>query len=262
MIRETFELQGKQCIVHRGGDAAVLLLQPVDEHDEEGLDREIEAIAAGTDVPFLHLAFRVRDWNGELSPWEAPPVFGTEGFGHGAADTRAFIERALIPEVRARFGLSERIPVILGGYSLAAFFALHSAFETDAFTGIAAASPSVWFPGWIDFVKARRPLAPFVYLSLGDQEAKTRNAVMATVADRIRETRELLSAAADPAKEDGVPTRETVLEWNTGNHFRDADLRTAKAFLWCIRRAEAGKEEDIQWQRSTYTNGIIRRKPK
>ncbi|MBP3257058.1 MAG: hypothetical protein IJ753_00100 [Bacteroidales bacterium] len=25
---------------------------------------------------------------------------------------------------------------------------------------------------------------------------------------------------------------ETTIEWNPGNHFKDADIRTAKAFLW------------------------------
>jgi hypothetical protein len=26
----------------------------------------------------------------------------------------------------------------------------------------------------------------------------------------------------------------TTLEWNPGNHFRDPDIRTAKAFLWVM----------------------------
>ncbi len=63
-----------------------------------------------------------------------------------------------------------------------------------------------------------------VYLSLGDREEKTRNPVMATVGDRIREAHVLM-------KERGV---NCILEWNEGNHFRDADLRTAKAFAWVL----------------------------
>ena len=38
---------------------------------------------AGED--FLLAAFDIRNWNQELSPWEAPPVWGTEAFGNGAA---------------------------------------------------------------------------------------------------------------------------------------------------------------------------------
>ncbi|MBR6837831.1 MAG: esterase, partial [Oscillospiraceae bacterium] len=60
---------------------------------------------------------------------------------------------------------------------------------------------------------------------LGDKEEKTRNPVLATVGDRIREASSLLS-------EHGV---KCVLEWNKGNHFKDADVRTAKAFSWVIR---------------------------
>ena len=26
-----------------------------------------------------------------------------------------------------------------------------------------------------------------------------------------------------------------IFEWNEGNHFQDADIRTAKAFLWTIK---------------------------
>ena len=63
-----------------------------------------------------------------------------------------------------------------------------------------------------------------VYLSLGDKEEKTRNPVMAAVGDRIRETCEVLRGK-------GI---NTVLEWNQGNHFKDADIRTAKAFAWVI----------------------------
>ena len=70
-----------------------------------------------------------------------------------------------------------------------------------------------------------------VYLSLGDREEKTRNPVMATVGVRIREAYEWL-------KGQGI---DTALEWNQGNHFKDADLRTARAFAWAVRRC-AGTE--------------------
>ena len=63
-----------------------------------------------------------------------------------------------------------------------------------------------------------------VYLSLGDREEKARNPVMASVGERIREAYDLL-------KEQGV---NTILEWNQGNHFKDADIRTAKAFAWVM----------------------------
>jgi predicted alpha/beta superfamily hydrolase len=41
---------------------------------------------------------------------------------------------------------------IIGGYSLAGLFALWASTRTDLFFGVAAASPSVWFPGFIDYM--------------------------------------------------------------------------------------------------------------
>ena len=64
-----------------------------------------------------------------------------------------------------------------------------------------------------------------IYLSLGSREEKTRNPVMATVGDRIREAYQLL-------REQNV---NCVLEWNEGNHFKDTEIRTAKGFTWCIQ---------------------------
>lgn len=64
-----------------------------------------------------------------------------------------------------------------------------------------------------------------VYLSLGDKEEKARNPVMAMVGDRIREAYSLLLGR-------GV---KCVLEWNEGNHFKDADVRIAKAFAWVVK---------------------------
>ena len=90
--------------------------------------------------------------------------------------------------------------------------------------GAAAASPSVWFPGFADYMKEHQIWTDSVYLSLVDREEKTRNPVMATVGDRIREAHDLL-------KEQGV---DTILEWNQGNHFRDADIRTARGFAWVM----------------------------
>ena len=58
---------------------------------------------------------------------------------------------------------------------------------------------------------------------------------MATVSDRIREMHNLLIE------------REVTcsLEWNPGNHFKDPDLRTAKAFAWLLYDCEIQKSGKI-----------------
>ena len=68
-------------------NAAVTLLQLVDEHDLETIDREIALIQENTKTDFRLIACRVDNWNHDLSPWKAPAVFGKEDFGDGAADT-------------------------------------------------------------------------------------------------------------------------------------------------------------------------------
>ena len=198
-------------------DAGTVLVQPVDEHDLEGMDREATQIREDAGEDFRLLAFRVKSWNRDLSPWQAPAVWGEESFGDGAADTLREIWKACTDRTKTYY---------IGGYSLAGLFALWAVYQTDVFSGAAAASPSMWFPGFTDWMKERRPQCGAVYLSLGDREERTRNPIMAAVGDRIRAAHALL-------QEQGV---DCTLEWNRGNHFQNNDIRTAKAFAWQLRR--------------------------
>lgn len=225
MQKETYEIDGRLCDVISFGEPRFLLLQPVDEHDLDGLEREA-ALIAETEIPFALAAFKIEDWNRELSPWDAPPVFGRRRFGHDAPQTLAFVECVLIPEVIERCRLPETIPIILGGYSLAALFALWSAYQTDTFSAIAAASPSIWFLGWIGYAQGHIPKARHIYLSLGDREKKSKNNFRVDIGDRIRKQYALLTES----------TVSCTLEWNEGNHFQDSDIRCAKAFAWCMRQ--------------------------
>lgn len=224
MERMKFMLDGWNCQVtvvpaSASVEPMALLIEPIDRRDLEFLDREVDFLKEHARRGFALATFIVEDWNSALSPWKADPVFGKEAFGEGAGTTLAFIENTLIPEIQKRVpGLGE---TILGGYSLAALFALWAGYESPSFSAVAAASPSVWFPGWMEYAKQRWPQAKRVYLSLGEAEPKTRNRTMATVGDCIREMDALLADTPH------------ILEWNPGNHFKDADLRTAKAFLWC-----------------------------
>ncbi len=378
MERSEFILDGRTCLVWSHDAPDALLVEPIDRRDLDFIGNELDFLEGHSERPFALAAFIVEDWNVELSPWPADPVFGRDAFGDGAGRTLRFIEDSLIPEVLSRRPALAGKDVILGGYSLAALFALWAAYESRSFSAIAAASPSVWFPGWLDFARGRgqfgrggrpvdrgqrsfveeqrpfvsgprafvsgqgpfgdgrgsfveeqkpvgrgqrsfvegrrwlveeqrpfgrgqrssveeqrpfvsgqgpfsdgrkpvdrgqrslveeqRPFVsgprafvsgqgpfgegrksvvekqkpvvsgrePFVcgwspeaeriYLSLGDQESRTRNRVMSTVGERITEYADLLTSQ-------GIVT---TLEWNPGNHFQDADLRTAKAFLWCL----------------------------
>ena len=225
-IKETLT-GGRNCRIYDCGSPDVLLVQPVDDHDLAVLDSEvahIEALTGGKG--FTLAAFKVNDWNTDLTPWEAEPVFGDAGFGSGAPETLDYITKSLLPELTD----GRYVAVLIGGYSLAGLFSLWAGYTSDMFAGIAACSPSVWFPGWTEFAEERSVKAPLVYLSLGDKEERTRNPVMQMVGDRIRRQREMLEADAG--------CRECELEMNAGNHFREPDLRTAKGFAWLLERLE------------------------
>ncbi len=223
--KDSIQFDDKCCHIFSDEAPEVLLVEPMDQRDLEFLDREIAVLKAGTDRPFALATLIIEDWNRELSPWPAEAVFGKEAFGDGASETLRLIEGKVIPEMERIYPSLKGGERLLGGYSLAALFALWCAYESDAFSGIAAASPSVWYPGWMDFVRCRTPKARRVYLSLGDKEYKSRNKLMATVEDCVREYAGILSQTV------GV---DSTLEWNPGNHFVDADQRTAKAFLWTM----------------------------
>ena len=63
-----------------------------------------------------------------------------------------------------------------------------------------------------------------IYLSLGDREERTKNLIMAAVGENIRTLHHELVAHG----------KNCTLEWNNGGHFKDADLRTARAFCWVM----------------------------
>ena len=196
-------------------DADRVCVQLSDEHEAAFLESEAAKIAEMFHGDFCLRVITVDDWNRDLSPWEAPAVFGDEPFGgQGAAALKRVLSECTDRDKK----------YYIGGYSLAGLFALWAVYQSDVFTGAAAVSPSMWFPGFIDYMKEYEIWCNAVYLSLGDREEKTRNPVMATVGDKIREAESLLT-------DKGV---RCTLEWNPGNHFREPDVRTAKGFCWVM----------------------------
>ena len=196
-------------------DADIVLIQPVDSHVIPLLEKEVEEIKKLTEKDFYFVAYQVENWNKDLSPWCAQAVFGVEDFGGGADETLKYILK-LCSDGNKKY--------IIGGYSLAALFAIWASYESDTFAGVAAASPSVWFEGFTDYIKERKINASAVYLSLGDKEERTKNAVMSKVGDCIRESYDLLTGQ-------GI---ECALEWNKGGHFKEPAWRTAKGFAWVM----------------------------
>ena len=226
MTAQTMQIGNKPCRIYGEPHAEYLLLQMTGEHELQSMDHEVAMIAQSS-RNFLFAAIPVESWNDALSPWEAPAVWGKQGFGGNAADTLRFLTEQVIPTLEQRFHLPENVKIILGGYSLAGLFALWASTQTGLFYGVAAASPSVWFPGWMEFEQQRPIQTQHIYLSLGDKEEHTKNAVMAVVGDNIRTLHsQLIACGAD-----------CTFEWNSGGHFKDADLCTARAFRWVMEES-------------------------
>ena len=227
-VKSTVQSEAKekstvQFNIYTYGDPAadILLVQMVDDHDLAVIESEVSFIKElSGGQSFCLKAVKVDNWNKDLSPWPAPAVFGRDDFGAGAEETLAYLLTEAVPHK-----INSPQKVYIGGYSLAGLFALWAGYQTDAFSGIAAASPSIWFPGFTEYMKENELHAHAVYLSLGDREERTRNPVMARVGDAIRE-------AYAHLQETGV---DCVLEWNKGNHFKEPDLRTARAFAWVMK---------------------------
>ena len=198
-------------------DAHIVLIEPI--HTIEGMEHEADIIKELAGPDFFLQAVRV-DWFNDLSPWNAPAVFRDIPFGNGAQNT--------LDKILNLTGNPEK-GYVIGGYSMGGLFALWACCQADRFLGAAAVSPSVWFPGFAEYTASRRMLAGQVYLSLGDREEKTRNPVMATVGDRIRELYAQFCSQ-------GI---SCCLEWNKGNHFTDPDRRTAKGFAWILKKLQS-----------------------
>jgi len=201
------------------GSSAVLI-QMVDDHDLAVIENELAVIRKSVN-DFKLVALKVDNWNLDLSPWKAPAVFGKEEFSGGAAGTLVDVLKLCADDSKSYY---------IGGYSLAGLFALWAAYQTDRFAGVAAASPSLWFPNFVEYMKNNEIKSNRVYLRLGDKEEKVRNPVMATVGEKIREAYDCL-------------VRQEVnctLEWNQGNHFKEPDVRTAKAFAWLLENSNKG----------------------
>ena len=169
------------------------------------------------------LSIAIHDWQREMSPWPAAALSKDgEDFSGGADVYLESLLSAILPWATERIhGKASFIGI--AGYSLAGLFTLYALYKTDVFTRVASMSGSLWFPGMRNFCKenAMKILPEKLYLSVGDQESKTRHPILRTMQEN---TEDLL----DYFRSLGIPCK---YELNRGNHFQDVNLRCAKGIL-------------------------------
>ena len=160
-----------------------------------------------------------QDWNRDFSPWPAPQLNAkNEPFSGGAAAYRALFLERLLPAAERRLPFAPPCR-LLAGYSLAGLFCMDTLYAAPLFHGAACVSGSLWYDGWAQWAMKHSFAceAPRLYLSLGDQEGRVRNARMA----RIASCTEALAAHWSHT----APLR---FEWNPGGHFHEPEQRLAR----------------------------------
>ena len=68
MKPEVVRISDRECYLYVQPASRYLLVQPVDEHDLELLEKEVETIQTLTGQLFTLVAFKIEGWNQELSP--------------------------------------------------------------------------------------------------------------------------------------------------------------------------------------------------
>ena len=227
MNHKTSIINGRECFLSDAINPKYILIQTLGNHERGIFDRTTELIAESCGGPFVLAAFQVFDWNLDLMPWHDDAISRKPEVGTKTEETLGYVTESLLPALDADYG---KLPVILGGYSLGGLFALWSSMQTDRFSAVAAASPSLWIKDWLDYAKDRPVKAGKVYLSLGDQEEHVKNRSIARVSDSVRGEYGLLQTQ--------LGRENCTLVWNPGGHFQDGDKRLASAFSWCIKALE------------------------
>lgn len=178
--------------------------------------------------PFTLVSVSSLDWNHDMSPWEIPPVFKNADPCTGGSDDylRILIER-IVPEAEKEIKGTASWRGI-AGYSLAGLFALYSMYQTDIFSRAASMSGSLWYPGITEYISSHtmKKTPDYLYFSLGSKEARTRNPYMKTV----QENTEMIEKYY---RENGI---STAFQLNPGNHYKDAEKRTAAGIRWLADR--------------------------
>lgn len=106
MTAQTMQIGNRPCRIYGEAHAEYLLLQMTGEHELQSMESEVTVIAQSAHH-FLFAAVPVESWNDALSPWEAPAVWGKQGFGGKAAETLRFLTEQVIPTLKQQFRLPE-----------------------------------------------------------------------------------------------------------------------------------------------------------
>ena len=145
----------------------------------------------------------VESWGDALTPWPAPSLRpGEKDFGGRADETLASLAELL-----------DRVPGphAICGYSLGGLFALYAFAREPRLSACACLSGSVWYEGWVDWLRANAPdgVGRYAYFSVGKKEKRA--------GLPFRHVEEDLAACAEVRRERGRAVDVTL---GPGNHMQ------------------------------------------
>ncbi|MBR4467910.1 MAG: alpha/beta hydrolase [Bacteroidales bacterium] len=163
------------------------------------------------------------NWNDDLTPWPAEGVFKkAKPFGGKAATFLNKLTDEIIPNTERDLGIEHAERTLLG-VSLSGLFAVWTAFNTDAFTNIISISGSLWYDGFVEWMKEQTPSPQLkkVCMILGEKEKNSKEKRMATVEERSLAAADILKAKSQAA---------VSFELVDGTHFSPIMPRLELAF--------------------------------
>lgn len=220
----TFEIDGKHITVFENENESVPVVY-ANMYSEAEPEILHECAKLGC-KPFHFVSVTGLRWDEELSPWQHEPVVSKSNHFTGEAKqyVRCLTEK-IIPYAEEK--LKKPCFRIIAGYSMGGLFALYAPYITGAFSRAVSASGSVWYPGFVEYVKVHDFLhvPDAIYLSLGDKESRTKNQYLNQTENCMRELCSIYQSK-------GI---DSVFELNQGNHFRDVPYRLAKGITWLLK---------------------------
>lgn len=160
------------------------------------------------------------NWDDDMTPWYCPPLSENDTPCTGGADKYLLVlVNDIIPNAKMKLNGNPNF-IGISGYSLAGLFAIYSIYNTDIFDKVASMSGSLWYPDFTTYCISHKmkKIPDKMYFSLGDKESSVKNKMLKTVQAN---TESLFKYY----KNLGI---DVTYELNQGNHFKDADIRSAK----------------------------------
>ena len=164
----------------------------------------------------------------DYTPWplqasETMPI----DFGGKAEEHLSFITTHVIPFCESEYGFASSTEKrVMGGYSLGGLFSLYAAVNTDFFGTVLSCSSSLWYPGFLDYLKEHpfKAAHPKLYMSVGDQEGTTATNL---TADQTSNT-----IALKDFYEPKFQAGDFNFTLEEGNHGNDISGRAWRAVEW------------------------------